>query len=78
MDTQAQGEFELMEGATSDVMARFVELVKAGFNPKGQPIIEKLWGIKAGGSSAYKLARDLRDQLANRLNEFEGFNQDEN
>lgn len=29
MDTQAQGEFELMEGATSDVMARFVELVKA-------------------------------------------------
>ncbi|MEM8643013.1 MAG: hypothetical protein AAGG51_29975, partial [Cyanobacteria bacterium P01_G01_bin.54] len=66
------GEFDLNSGATREVVQRFAQWVREGVNPRGNEIIEKLWGLKPGGSAAYKQARDLRDQLANRFEKFRG------
>ncbi|MEM9903907.1 MAG: hypothetical protein AAF921_02645 [Cyanobacteria bacterium P01_D01_bin.44] len=66
------GEFDVNSGATREVVQRFAQWVREGVNPRGNEIIEKLWGLKPGGSAVYKQARDLRDQLANRFEEFRG------
>ena len=70
-DTLSSSYFDLKDGATTEVVKAFCELVAdKGLNPNGTDIIKRMWGVKPGGSKAYQEACELRDQLANRLKEF--------
>ncbi|MEO1446487.1 MAG: hypothetical protein AAFV46_09670 [Cyanobacteria bacterium J06635_11] len=63
--------FRIENGATSALVEAYARLVnKQGYSPRGAPIIEVLFGVKPGGGPTYKKACELRDQLAQRLEEF--------
>lgn len=44
-----------------------------GLTPKGNPILNRVWGVNSGGSKKCRAARIRRDQFASRLGEFGEF-----
>jgi hypothetical protein len=49
----------------------FLALTEMGVNPRSNEMLQQMWGVKPGKSSAYMAARDRRDTFCRRLSEFQ-------
>lgn len=62
------GEFDPSEPEEKDEFSTYKNLVELeGMSPRGQKILFKMWGVIGGSNKKANLARDRRDQFADRL-----------
>lgn len=67
------GDFDPEKPEKEKEFLTFKSLVELNdYNPKGNPIIERMWRVKPGGSKRFKAACIRRDTFSDRLDEFYG------
>jgi hypothetical protein len=65
-------DFSPFEPETEEEYLAFCSLVSRGMEPRGNLILRTLWGVSAGRSQKYQVARERRDTFAIRYEQEQG------